>query len=139
MADTPLFTGGCYCGALRYAARGKPVFKAQCHCRPCQYFSGGGPNYFMLLPTAGFEWTAGTPQRFAHPDLETPVTRCFCQTCGTHILTELPHGDNLVIKVGTLDDPAAYKAPSAAIHAAGKQPFHLFPEGAPVFDTLPPR
>lgn len=139
MSEIPTFTGRCYCGALAYAATAKPVFKAQCHCRPCQYFSGGGPNYFMLLAEDAFEWTAGTPVRFAHPEVDTPVTRSFCGTCGTHISTHLPSGGNMVLKVGTLDDPKTYGGPVAAIHTAEKQPFHLLPDGAPTFEKLPPR
>lgn len=139
MSDTPSFSGHCYCGALSYSATAKPVFKAQCHCRECQYFSGGGPNYFMLLPEKSFEWRTGTPAQFTHPAPDNPVTRSFCGTCGTHICTHLPYGENLVLKVGTLDDPSLYGGPKAVIHAADKQPFHLFPDSTPVFDNLPPR
>lgn len=139
MPDHPALTGRCYCGALSYAASGKPIFKAQCHCRECQYFSGGGPNYFMLMPKTGFTWTTGTPATFTHPDPENAVTRSFCTTCGTHILTEIPGRDHVVLKVGTLDEPARYGGPAAAIYALDKQPFHLFPDGAPVFEKLPPQ
>ncbi|NNE54284.1 MAG: GFA family protein [Sulfitobacter sp.] len=139
MSDNPTFTGHCYCGALAYSATGKPTFKAQCHCRECQYFSGGGPNYFMMMPKAGFEWTRGSPAQFTRSDLEGAVTRDFCATCGTHILTELPHRDQLVLKVGTLEEPAQYGGPKAAIHHADAQPFHVIAKDLPVFDRLPPR
>ena len=139
MSDIPTFTGHCYCGALAYSATTKPVFKAQCHCRECQYFSGGGPNYFMLIPEDSFEWTCGAPVQFSHPDVTSAVTRSFCGTCGTHISTHLPVGGSMVLKVGTLDDPALYGGPKAAIHTADAQPFHLFPDGAPTFEKLPPR
>ena len=46
--------GGCYCGAVRYVAEGKPVLRAQCHCRACQHIAGGAPNLFMLMPAEGF-------------------------------------------------------------------------------------
>jgi hypothetical protein len=140
MTDTGYkLTGGCYCGAVRYEITGKPVFKAQCHCRECQYFSGGGPNYFMLMPEDGLTWTRGTPQTFAHADLDRPVTRTFCGTCGTHITTHPQGQDTFVLKVGTLDDPSLFGAPRAAIYACDTPPFHLFPEDIPVFDKLPPQ
>ncbi|MBD3665856.1 GFA family protein [Sulfitobacter aestuariivivens] len=137
MSDTATFTGQCYCGALAYSAAGKPMFKAQCHCRECQYFSGGGPNYFMILPVSGFEWTKGAPRTFTRSDLDAPVTRTFCETCGTHITTELTDGERLVLKVGTLDDPATFGGPRAAIHMADQQPFHLVAPDVPCFDRLP--
>ena len=53
------FQGGCYCGALRYRVSAAPVLKAECHCRACQHISGGGPNYFMLIPPEGFAYVEG--------------------------------------------------------------------------------
>lgn len=136
--QTP-YTGHCYCGALAYAAEGVPAFKAQCHCRECQYFSGGGPNYFMMMPKDGFRWTKGSPQEFTRSDLEGAVTRCFCGQCGTHILTKLPARDHVVLKVGTLDEPSKFGAAKAAIYMVDQQPFHLVPDGLPAFERLPPR
>ena len=63
--------GGCYCGKLRYRVEGEPMLRAQCHCRQCQYFSGGGPNLFLVTPTAGFTFTQGEPARFTRSDLKT--------------------------------------------------------------------
>ena len=135
-----MLTGHCYCGELKYEAGGQPVFKAQCHCRECQYVSGGGPNYFMLMPAAEFRFTAGEPASFTRSDLENPVTREFCPTCGTHIITRLPEREQIVLKVGTLDDPAeGYRGPVAAIYTVDIQPFHMVPEGMPAFEHLPPR
>ena len=51
--------GGCYCGAVRYVAEGKPVLRAQCHSRACQHIAGGAPNLFMLMPAEGFAYTKG--------------------------------------------------------------------------------
>lgn len=131
------YEGGCYCGALRYRAEGEPMLKAQCHCRPCQTFSGGGPNLFMLMPAAGFTWTRGQPKTFTRSDLEGAVTREFCGECGTQIATRRPGLPAVVLKIGTLDDPAQFRGPRAAIFTAEKQPFHHIPEGMPAFEGLP--
>lgn len=131
--------GGCYCGAIRYTAQGKPIMKAQCHCRECQYISGGGPNYYMIVPNDGFEYTKGEPKQFRRADLEEPVTRDFCPTCGTHILTRLIDFPDLILKVGTLDDPAAeYGQSRMAIYTAEKQAWQTIPDDMPCFEGLPP-
>lgn len=135
MAD--LLQGGCYCGAVRYECRDKPSLRAQCHCRACQHIAGGGPNYFMLVAPEGFEYFAGTPKQFTRPDLESPVTRDFCGTCGTHILTRRQDMDQLVLKAGTLDDPTLFKEPRIAIFCEDMQSFHTIKEGVPMFEKLP--
>lgn len=127
--------GGCYCGALRYAAEGEPMMEAQCYCRECQYITGGSPNVFIAMPVSGFRYTKGEPSKFARSDLERPVTREFCATCGTHVITR-PNFPMVVVKVGTLDDPSVFK-PKAAIYTVDRQHFHLIPEGISSFERLP--
>jgi len=128
--------GGCYCGAVRYAVDGDPMLKGQCHCRECQFISGGAPNVFMIVAPEAFRYTKGTARQFRRKDLETPVTREFCPECGTHLVARPPRGV-VVVKVGTLDDPKAYGAPSLAIFTIDKQPFHHIPDGLPAFERRP--
>lgn len=130
--------GGCYCGALRYEISADPLMKAQCHCRECQYISGGGPNVFMVVHAEGFAWTSGAPAAFTRADLAAPVTREFCAHCGTHVVTRRRERPVAIVKVGTLDDPAAYGGPDAAIFMKDAQPFHQVAEGLPCFDAMPP-
>jgi hypothetical protein len=130
--------GGCYCGSLRYRAEGEPLFKGQCHCRECQYISGGSVNVVMGMPEATFSYEKGTPKGHTRSDLDTPVTREFCPECGTHILSKAPSLPGAVlIKVGTLDDPAVFGGPQMAIYLADKQSFHHVPEGCAQFDRVP--
>jgi hypothetical protein len=131
--------GGCYCGALRYTVEGEPMFKAQCHCRECQYISGGGPNMFMLMPADGFRYSKGASKTFTRSDLENAVTREFCAECGTHLITRRPGLAAVVLKVGTLDNPALYGGPQMAIYTIDQQPFHQIPQGLPTAERLPKR
>lgn len=131
--------GGCYCGMLRYRAAGEPQLRLQCHCRECQTIAGGGPNFTLAMPAEGFAYTAGEPERFSRPDLERPVTREFCGTCGTHILTRSPRlPETVLIKVGSLDDPEAFGAPQIAIFTAEARAFHHIPDGLTAYPG-PPR
>jgi hypothetical protein len=129
--------GGCYCGEVRYSAGGEPTMKAQCHCRECQYITGGGPNYFMMMPAIEFGYTKGRPASFTRSNIARPVTREFCGNCGTHLITRLPDFPSVVLKVGSLDDPARYGGPNAAIFLCDKQPFHLIPEDIGRFERIP--
>ena len=130
--------GGCYCRALRFSVEGDALFKGQCHCRECQYISGGHPNAVMGMPAANFKYTAGFPKLFARSDLDNPVTREFCGSCGTHILAKSPSLPGAVLlKVGTFDDPSVYGAPQMVIFTIDKQSFHHVPEGAAVFERAP--
>ena len=131
--------GGCYCGKVRYVAEGEPMRKGQCHCRECQFITGGAPNMFVVMPSAGFAYTKGAPRQFTRSDLETPVTREFCPDCGTHLATRPPGRPVVVVKVGTLDDPKLYGAPQMAIFTIDKQPFHQIPDGLPSFERMPQR
>jgi hypothetical protein len=92
-------TGGCQCGAVRYAADALGA-SSICHCRMCQKATGGffGP----YVDTPGLAWTRGEPRYFAS---SAEVRRGFCAACGTPLTFE-SHGQAGVM-IGTLDDPEA--------------------------------
>jgi len=130
--------GRCYCGAVRYQAKGDPIFKGQCYCRECQYISGGHPNVVMGMGESGFTYTQGKPQQFKRSDLPNPVTREFCPQCGTHLLARSPAVPGVVLlKVGTFDDPAVFGNPQMVIFTIDKQSFHHIPDGVPAFERTP--
>ena len=64
--------GGCYCGKVRYVAEGEPMMKAQCHCRECQYITGGSTNMFLVMPIAGFKYTASLRSNSPAPIWNAP-------------------------------------------------------------------
>jgi len=91
----------------------------------------------MLFPLETFQLTSGEMKQFRRSDLERPVTRHFCENCGTGIASETPNRPgSIVIKAGTFDDPSAFN-PAVAIYTCDKQDYHHIPEGMTVFDKRP--
>jgi hypothetical protein len=43
------YTGGCSCGAIRYAIPSEPVFMNHCQCRDCQRNSGTGHGSYLTF------------------------------------------------------------------------------------------
>jgi hypothetical protein len=123
---------------VRYEISAAPVFNAQCHCRECQYISGGSPNVCLGIPEQAFRYTSGKPKTFRRADLENAVSREFCGECGTHLLTRAPFAPGLVIlKRGTLDDPAAFGNPQMAIFTCDRQPYHHVADDVRAFERMP--
>lgn len=96
-------TGGCQCGALRYAFYRQPQNAHACHCRMCQRAVGGAFALLAGAPKADFAWTKGKPAVFASSNL---ASRAFCSACGTPLsfsynLTEA----RFYVTIGSLDDP----------------------------------
>jgi hypothetical protein len=107
-------TGGCQCGAVRYAATA--LGRASiCHCRMCQKAFGG---FFGPLVTAkGLRWTRGGPSHFASSNR---IRRGFCRDCGTPLTYEW--GGDPEIAIGSLDDPES-AAPVIQVNPADKLSF----------------
>ncbi|MHC6223278.1 GFA family protein [Pseudomonas sp. X10] len=95
--------GGCHCGALRYRFEGPLADIAHCHCSVCRRVSGGLVVTWLTVPAEGFEWLAGTAQRYTAP---ASCSRYFCGHCGAHVaLTTLHSPQTIDITVATLDQP----------------------------------
>ncbi|MBV9735632.1 MAG: GFA family protein [Acidisphaera sp.] len=108
MAETgarrsPVLTGGCQCGAVRYALYAAPGGTTICHCRMCQKASGG--PFEALAPVAGgdFAWTRGPAGTFRSSSI---VERDFCAACGTPLTYRNLGRDRVSVTVGSLDEPA---------------------------------
>jgi hypothetical protein len=132
--------GGCYCGALRYEITGEIPWRALCLCRTCQKISGGAGNLFIGIDAEAFRYTQGNPRRFTRDGADTTPTREFCGECGVHIAARSPRVPaGVVVKIGTLDDPAVFEGPKMVFWTQEKQPFHVVPDGAIGHETLPGR
>jgi hypothetical protein len=98
----PTMTGGCQCGAVRYALFAIPE-STVCHCRMCQKAVGGPFAAFSKLPTVHFTWTRGEPASF---NSSSVAERHFCSTCGTPLTFHYLDGDAIEVTTGSLDEPA---------------------------------
>ena len=102
---SPVATGGCQCGAVRYALYVTPENSHVCHCRMCQRATGGLFAALAGAPKSAFAWTKGEPAFFASSSL---AKRAYCRDCGTPLSFsyDLPEA-RFYVTIGSLDDPGA--------------------------------
>lgn len=97
-----VLTGGCQCGAVRYALYREPVNPHICHCRMCQKAMGGPIAAYAAILVSDFAWTRGAPKLF---DSSSIVTRGFCGDCGTPLSFRFGDDKWLGFTLATLDEP----------------------------------
>jgi hypothetical protein len=98
----PVLTGGCQCGAVRYALHQMPTDPHICHCRMCQKAFGS-----FFAPLTGvkldkFELTRGELAIFMSSD---ETERGFCRNCGTPLTFHYVDSDRIAVSIGSLDEP----------------------------------
>jgi hypothetical protein len=107
MSDTAIrVTGGCQCGAVRYALHEQPTGAHICHCRMCQKAFGSFYAPLVGVRTSEFELTRGKLAIFKSSDL---VERGFCRDCGTPLTFRYLAADKIDVSIGSLDDPSIAK------------------------------
>jgi hypothetical protein len=104
MTDTakPVLTGGCQCGAVRFALSAPPTKVSICHCRMCQKASGSPFASFAEIEKSDFAWTRGQPAAFRSSSI---AERDFCADCGTPLSFRRIDGPRIEIMTGTFDRP----------------------------------
>jgi hypothetical protein len=120
-------TGGCQCGAVRYALHSAPTHASICHCRMCQKAFG---NYFAPLtgvPPKDLTWTRGAPGIFKSSQA---VERGFCRDCGTPLTYRVVERDRICVSIGSLDEPARVRP---EVQYGAESMLSVFPE----LHTLP--
>ena len=123
-------TGGCFCGACRYALFAAPYVVYVCHCTDCQKQSGSAFNMTMPSPREAFRVTEGEPAAFMRTTARGRVTTIrFCGTCGSRLFAE-SNPETVAIRPGTLDD-TSWLAPAAQFYLSSS---HVWARLAGVID-----
>ena len=112
-------TGGCLCGAVRYAVRGEPIHVGACHCRDCRKRSGSTYTIYGQWPLDAFESTG---------EYATYEDDSFCPRCGSRLF--LLGGEAVEIQLGSLDDAPFELRPQAELWIKRREPWLHEIEGA---------
>jgi hypothetical protein len=101
----PVLTGGCQCGAVRYALFAAPERAGICHCRMCQKAVGGPFSAWANVSMENFAWTRGAPGTFRS---SSAAERGFCPRCGTPLyFAYVKRPGSISVSIGSLDTPEA--------------------------------
>ncbi|TMG73901.1 MAG: GFA family protein [Betaproteobacteria bacterium] len=122
-------TGGCLCGAIRYAISAPITELRACHCIDCQRASGSHGTVAAFIPRDGFKLTQGAPKHYAKKaDSGRTLIRYFCGDCGSQLYSHRETTPELLgVRAGTLDDSADLKI-STHIWTKSARPWsHLDP------------
>ena len=95
-------TGGCQCGAVRYALSQTPT-GTLCHCRMCQKAVGGPFAALAAVDVGALRWTRGEPALF---ESSSVAQRGFCPRCGTPLTYQGLDRSKIDITTCSLDDPS---------------------------------
>jgi hypothetical protein len=112
-----MFTGGCYCGAIRFETEGPASCETNCHCSICRRTTGAPYVAWFSVARAHFHFVQGSPTRFQST---AKVTRSFCCQCGTQLTFE--HADTpeeVDVTTCSLDDPEQFP-PKDHTHTSSK-------------------
>ncbi len=99
---TPLHTGGCQCGAVRFAVYVEPKKIGLCHCRMCQKAVAGPFAVLAEVPWGDFAWTRSQPAAFQS---SSRAARDFCAACGTPLSYRHLGGPIIELLTGAFDEP----------------------------------
>ncbi|MGF7004636.1 GFA family protein [Aminobacter sp. BE322] len=115
-----IHTGGCLCGAVRFAAVGPAGKPHTCSCRMCQRHTGALTAAWVEFDRDKVSWTGpgGAPSVYRSSDMSS---RAFCPDCGSS-LGAIDDAPVVALLLGTFDKPGALEFMPTA---------HSFPSGRP--------
>ena len=111
-------SGGCACGAVRYALASEPFDAGWCHCSLCRKVSGAPALVFASVPTGDFAYVEGAEkvQSFQSTSFGR---REYCGSCGTPLTMRVDHQpETLDFTVASLDEPDAVPPGFHIFHAS---------------------
>jgi hypothetical protein len=131
------WSGRCLCGAVTYRCSAAPLMAGHCQCDDCRRSSGSGHCTHVSVPAAAFAVT-GPLTFFDRPaDSGNVISRGFCPTCGSAILSRNSGFPNLVfVRASSMDDPESI-TPSMVVYASRAPSWDFFDPVLPSFPVMP--
>lgn len=132
-------TGGCLCGAVRYAAEGDILQAGHCHCTRCRRLSSTGHSSFLAMAEPGVR-LSGDLRFFESPaDSGNTVSRGFCPLCGSQVLTRNSGVPGMAFLVASsLDDPDVFQ-PQVVVYRASAPSWDAVDPVLTTFPGMPPQ
>lgn len=130
-------TGGCRCGAVRYAIEAEPLTTRVCWCRDCQYLGAGSGTVNVVFPSDAATISGALAEYESTADSGNVMRRGFCARCGTPLTTQSsarPH--LLTVRAGSLDDPEIAQ-PAITIWTSSAPSWAVFDPRLPREETQP--
>lgn len=132
------FTGGCHCGAVRYACNAEPQVAGHCQCHDCRRTSGTGHASHMMVPADAVTFEGRAKGYDAPAASGNLVTRRFCANCGAPVYsTNTGFPGAVFLRASSLDDPAHFK-PQMVVWAASAPAWDHVDPALPSFAHNPP-
>jgi hypothetical protein len=124
-----MLTGGCFCGAIRYEARGRPFRETNCHCSICRRTTGAPFLSMFSVKSNAFRIIKGEPARFNSTAKTVPS---FCSRCGTQLTGEhIDFPDEIGVTTASFDNPNLVP-PRVNIHTGSRLEW-VVPDGLPEY------
>jgi hypothetical protein len=100
-------TGGCACGAVRFAITAPLVDAGYCHCRRCQQRTGTAAALNGMTAPGSLQITEGAELVGVWRPAGGGNPKSFCTACGGALWAGEPSGEgNIAVRFGALDgDP----------------------------------
>ena len=118
MADVGRTTGGCLCGAVRFAATGEPYRVGLCHCSDCRKDGGAPFGAFVIFPA---DHVAVSGESGAEPS-RTHGSRYHCPRCGSPVFGRGDGSDEIELHLGSFDEPGRW-APTYELWTIRREPW----------------
>ncbi|MFO1071764.1 MAG: GFA family protein [Geminicoccaceae bacterium] len=134
-------TGGCLCGAVRFASGEPPVQGFYCHCGICRKSYGGLYQATVKFTASAFAFTRGRPRYYRSSGF---ARRGFCAACGSPLVFRYAGNPATWVLIGSLDHPEDWPLTgdatwgrSAHWYVETKVPWHKLDDGLPLHGEAP--
>ena len=129
--NTPMLTGQCFCGAVRYQVADSFLYAANCHCSGCRRATGSAFKPFAGIERDKLVLTTGEDKLMVFGDATGHDAHC--RVCGSLLYSVVRDGAYVHVAMGTLVDNPTIR-PTMHIFIGSKAPWFTITDDLTQYD-----